>query len=409
MVISDISYAYNRIAQNPNGTESVSNYAIRLIGGLQAIHICADKDFGSGSQWSGQNVPASTYPMYQLRGEFRETLEFKQRFIAGACSQYQTAYAQHCGGRKMISTQLVCSTFEDLVEWFETEYQNHISRSGPNRVSKSGNSTMETVDEGESDSSNPLNSFSHNPKRSKFEENKIADRSEEMMSALALQSKMMVQVLERLIPSTSSSGSSSSGYSSSTHVPQQHRLFAISQGSQRSGKKMFRPPSNSAQKVCWICKGTHYATQCPLISRLELLILLRNRVYRTNRSNPNTSSHITIDSLLIAENLKPMTSEETTLITSIYKPLEDKDRKITKGLNPSAYCHYCHAIGHWTRDCLEFCPYCLKVGHGWKSCTESTYAGIIQERKSSMGDLHAIDYIFTLCNAFNEDNSYCSD
>jgi hypothetical protein len=377
-----------------------------LVDGLQSIHICADKDHGDGSQWSGINVPASGYPLYNLKGEFRSALEFKQRFISGTCSRYQIAYSQHCGGRSQVASILCCTTFEELVEWFETEYQTHIAaqmRSGTNRIFKPlANSAPEMLNEDEDDNRETLHSAHGQRKVRKLYdvESKIHEsKADDVLSALALQSKLMAQVLEKF--------TSPPPIQHATQDHSQHRLFGLSQES--SKRRSFRPPSNAAQKVCWICKGTHYAPQCPLISRLELLILLKNRVFRTNRNNPNANSHVTVDSLLAMENLSPMTSEEAGLLDKIYKPLEAKERKSTKGLNPTAYCHYCHAVGHWTRDCVEFCPYCLKVGHGWKLCTDPAHTKVISDRKSSMGELHSVDVVFTLCNAHDEDTNYCSD
>ena len=70
------------------------------------------------------------------------------------------------------------------------------------------------------------------------------------------------------------------------------------------------------------------------------------------RTEPGT----TIEKLCIAENVAPPTVEENALLDSIYKPLRESATKRSMGKNSKSYCHFCHAVGHWTRECKSFCP-----------------------------------------------------
>ena len=66
---------------------------------------------------------------------------------------------------------------------------------------------------------------------------------------------------------------------------------------------------------------------------------------------------------------------------NIYEPLRSKTpRYKNKGMNEKAYCHFCHANGHYLRDCKSQCIYCFQKGHNWKSCTEDKYQEIIKAR-----------------------------
>ena len=140
-------------------------------------------------------------------------------------------------------------------------------------------------------------------------------------------------------------------------------------------------------------------------------MVLQNRCYRMNRSNPNTNSHTTLDSLLKIENLSPCTEKEKNDIARIYLPLINKQARTVDGLNPKAYCHFCHSSGHWTRDCKSFCPYCKEVGHGWKMCSVPEHQVAIKSRTINLANTHAVDVILTLVDSlnsltFHEDEDY---
>ena len=149
-------------------------------------------------------------------------------------------------------------------------------------------------------------------------------------------------------------------------------------------------------KVCWTCKGDHFAQHCPSISRLEQLILLLNRVYRMNRGKNDPPT--TIEKLCLSENVAPPTLEETTRLDNIYRPLKESVTKRSMGSNARGYCHFCHATGHWTRECKSFCPYCKINGHGWETCSNPSYVAHVRTRLQSFppSDPLVVNALFSL-------------
>ena len=146
-----------------------------------------------------------------------------------------------------------------------------------------------------------------------------------------------------------------------------------------------------------MCKGPHYAPKCNLASRLEILILLTNRLYRTNIANERDGlAPVTLEEICNRESVRQPTAKEISRLEEIYKPLKDKEMKKSRGQNDKAYCHYCHSSGHWTRDCLIHCPYCDKHGHGWSSCTNPEYEACIRERKELLKDKGSFNFVCCL-------------
>lgn len=158
---------------------------------------------------------------------------------------------------------------------------------------------------------------------------------------------------------------------------------------QRRTRKAMNAGTPGTQS-CWICQSTdHFAPKCPYISPTELYIIVYNQLYRTNLNGSKTTPGykiVTFDQACQKWGITPPTDEEMVQIEKIYEPLRNKEPRNTemKGANEKAYCHFCHANGHYTRDCKRRCVYCLQRGHGWKACTVEKYQAVITARKALM-------------------------
>ena len=154
---------------------------------------------------------------------------------------------------------------------------------------------------------------------------------------------------------------------------------------------LFTTPLFAAQnvkrdKVCWICGNSqHFLPQCPYVSRLELLIFLGNSAYRKRLNNP-TEEAKTIESLCEENNVDPPTAMEKTVLSEIYGKLKNKVPKRILGTHTRAYCPFCHANGHYGRNCIRECPYCWldsdkpDHNHGWNSCKNPKFRNQIDGR-----------------------------
>ena len=155
----------------------------------------------------------------------------------------------------------------------------------------------------------------------------------------------------------------------------------------RTRKAMNAGTGNSNTQVCWICQTPdHFAPKCPYISPTELYVIIYNQLYRANLKDAKTPGYkaMTFEQFCQKWGITPPTDEEVQQLEQLYEPLKNKVPRAVemKGTNEKAYCHFCHANGHYTRDCKRRCVYCLKSGHGWKTCTAPQYQTVITARKN---------------------------
>jgi len=391
------NYKYNRIAQQDK--ETPNDYYLRLINALVALHTCIDKEHGNGSKWSAVSYPVATYPLYALNDGYDLDIVWKDRFISGLQPWLQQEMEINCGDKASVNTRVMVTSIEGLMRWFEGVWNRDKNRGNSNREGKAhaagvlGDGDSET-DDGSINSVAPPNKVQ---KKSKLE---FEQREDRLINFLIQQGKDNQSMFTQFGQSLNKLNSVTSP------VPenfQHHRLFGMSDRKTEGRKPTrFRAPANSAmEKKCWSCGGPHFVPQCPSTSRLEILLLLENRKFRMNLSNPNTNTHTTLDSLLKVENLPPCTEQEIAEIARIYSPLINKEPKKVSGLNPKAYCHFCHTTGHWTRDCTFFCPYCKEVGHGWRMCSVPSHQVAIKNRTNNVVHSYAMDDVFTLVDSVN--------
>lgn len=456
LVSAQIQFKAGQYIQKAN--QSPSDYYYKLIEWVGSVHTAMDKEYGDGTKWSGRNYPANLYPFYGMKERFVLSTEFKSRVFSGFDASLVAQFHSSFGGLTMSGAQLRMMNCDELLHWFEsawvTRYQKadatpkvHSAlpdNSGSNDMNDHTpflNATRPKRPMNEEDNFDSFNSAG--AKRSK--DNSLSESSRSDIS-LALERiaqmtcdattknanenrdfttrvtnenrEFLASILDRFTPSTPrSSWFAPVLQENKIGDEPPHRLHAVTNAGRvnrgagptrpRTAKIIPTRGANASARVCWICKGAHYAPQCPYIARLELLIMLSNRLYRSNRNNPNTNTHSTLESLCKMESVPPPTETEIRLLSVIYQPLIDGIAKKVLGLNPSAYCHYCHASGHWTRDCTSFCPYCQLAGHGWKACTNPIFRTIIENRvgNGANPNINAalVDHVFTLCTATNDD------
>jgi hypothetical protein len=407
--VNAANWKYSRITQETK--ETPNDYYLRLINALGALHTCIDKEYGDGSEWSAAGYPRASYPLYELKEGYDTDIVWKERFLAGLQPWLQQQFELSCGDRTAANTRMLLLPIETLMKWFEGYWNahRHIYSIHPG-ANREGNLKVAVETSGyESEAEGTVNFAKNLQKRAKIDQ---SHRDDQLITLITQQNednrKMFTQfglALTKMNP-----------VHHSPSVPEPnlcHRLQGMNEKKNDGGSaNRFRAPSNSAtEKKCWSCNGPHYLPQCPCTSRLEILMVLQNRCYRMNRSNPNTNSHTTLDSLLKIENLSPCTDKEKNDIARIYLPLINKQARTVDGLNPKAYCHFCHSSGHWTRDCKSFCPYCKEVGHGWKMCSVPEHQVAIKSRTINLANTHAVDVILTLVDSlnsltFHEDEDY---
>jgi hypothetical protein len=105
--------------------------------------------------------------------------------------------------------------------------------------------------------------------------------------------------------------------------------------------------------------------------------------YSLNKSRPEKEK-LTLQDFFVRDNVTYPTVEEFAVLKKLYEPLQNKTQRKTLGTNPKAYCHFCHATGHFTRFCKTFCCYCMTEGHSWETCTNPMYVDKIKKRKQSL-------------------------
>ena len=158
-------------------------------------------------------------------------------------------------------------------------------------------------------------------------------------------------------------------------------------------------------QLCWICKKPdHFAPKCPYISQTELFVIVYNQLYKANLHGARTPGYtqLTFTAACQKWGITPPSEAEQVQIHELYKPLTSKTpRNPSKGPNDKAYCHFCHASGHYTRDCKSQCVYCFQKGHGWKTCTVDKYQAAITARKALIlptsnfnAPLHQVSMLF---------------
>jgi hypothetical protein len=174
--------------------------------------------------------------------------------------------------------------------------------------------------------------------------------------------------------------------SSSHHDNQLSNLFSC-----EAPDFLFAIPSTStgpagSEKPCWICGQLgHWVPLCHLAARYEILMFIMNSFYRysLNKSRPE-KERLTLQDFFVRDNVTYPTGEEFAVLKKLYEPLQNKTQRKTLGTNPKAYCHFCHATGHFTRFCKTFCCYCMTEGHSWETCTNPMYMEKIKKRKQSL-------------------------
>ena len=142
----------------------------------------------------------------------------------------------------------------------------------------------------------------------------------------------------------------------------------------------------SANKPCWICgENGHWLPTCPWVSRLEIIMFILNSFYRYNlNKNRPDKEKLSLKEFFSRDNVPFPSDVEMKMVAKIYEPLQNNLQRKSLGANPKAYCHYCHASGHFTRYCKTYCCYCTATGHSWETCTNSLFVSKIAHRKESI-------------------------
>ena len=141
--------------------------------------------------------------------------------------------------------------------------------------------------------------------------------------------------------------------------------------------------NNRPKRSCWVCgSDDHFLPNCPLASRLEILLHATNRLYNECKKSKVTVDH---DKFFDAMKVPLPTDAEKEDLANIYAPLSSRQKKHTAGPNKRAYCHLCHASGHYTAKCKQHCLYC-RGNHGWVSCKDQKFSDVIQQRLVAMTD-----------------------
>ena len=137
---------------------------------------------------------------------------------------------------------------------------------------------------------------------------------------------------------------------------------------------------------CWTCGSSDHFMDapCPLASNMEVLVYLRNMMYRLYKHLPFDQFKTLFEKKVDDSGLK-VTRDEATALHKFYDKFnQQRPRGKDLGPNKSQFCIYCYGTGHASRDCAKFCPYCLNQGHHWKSCTHPGHSKIVADRVASL-------------------------
>ena len=374
--VQQIRHTLNNCVQG--AAESPRSYYTRLLIALHCLRIGLDHSLGSGLDGSAGSVGAVTTitePFYFVADYINNDM-LKTRYFQGLSQEIRKEW-NHVHSANRANGLIAGNTLTQLLEWAERHWlsSNRIAADSKRSIPLAGKKNLHSISSVESDDSEyDFGQSFQISKRNKMEVNplqQLLDSNNAMMDAQRQQhEKLMSSLLNVIRPNNTFQNSErkEQNFSHGRPPPNRNRF------SGKSITTLVKP------KSCWICRGDHFAQHCPAISRLEQLILLFNRVYRLNRGKVEPGT--TIDKLCISENVAPPMIEENALLDRLYKPLRESQPKKLMGKNTRAYCHFCHATGHWTRECKSYCPYCQANGHGWEVCTNLTFASQIRTRLS---------------------------
>ena len=375
MEVQEIRHTFSNCAQL--SSESPQAYFNRLIQAIHCLRIGLDASLGDGLDGSAAVANAVTLvsePFYFMNN-YNNNDTLKNRYFRGLSQEIRTEW-NHCHSALRAQAMINGGTLTQLVEWAERFWINS-NKAGLKRSAVGVKKSLHvSFGADELDDNEDINQVFQIAKKSKG-----INPLQQILDSNNLLVESQRQHNESLVSTLMAAFKANNNFSNHVETKDQ-------------GSRSTRPPLNPRNrfsgrsittlvkpKSCWTCRGDHFAQHCPHISRLEQLILILNRVYRMNRGR--TEPATTIEKLCIAENVAPPTVEENALLDSIYKPLRESATKRSMGKNSKSYCHFCHAVGHWTRECKSFCPYCKINGHGWETCTNSLFISHVRARLQS--------------------------
>ena len=385
--VQEIRFQMDNCVQS--ATESPRAYFNRLLSAIRCLRIGLDVANGDGLDGSagiaGTVTPVSE-PYYFL-ANYNDNDYLKTRFFRGLTQNIRTEW-NHVHSSHKSQSVLVQGNLTHMVEWAE-RYWTNSTKDSLKKITAAPKKILHAMLDNDQTDANDSDQLFQLSKKSKIENplQQMLDSNRQLMESQRQNNDALVSSL--LASFRTNTGNQmenkDSGFRSSRPPPPNRNRF-----NGKSITTLVKP------KVCWTCKGDHFAQHCPSISRLEQLILLLNRVYRMNRGKNDPPT--TIEKLCLSENVAPPTLEETTRLDNIYRPLKESVTKRSMGSNARGYCHFCHATGLWTRECKSFCPYCKINGHGWETCSNPTYVAHVRTRLQSFppSDPLVVNALFSL-------------
>jgi hypothetical protein len=377
--------------------------------------------------------------LYYFIDEFNKSSTFKELYFQGMSKSIRDSW-ERIKGVGIESIAFV--ELQELVRWSNNTYVKKMNKKRtPDVSTKHGSVNVHFEDNSSDEEEDKTETYT---KRTKDDKNPSTSITDKVLNALVQNSESVnklcsinVDCVNKMCASNSDSinrmcASNNSNMDKMFSMMEKHRdtvesssssdsfpdgLFAISQRQTRSNpydginsmynttENLFvtespadsifalphrqpQPPTRrmmTTTSSCWICgQISHFAPKCPYISRIELFIITYNQLYKTNMNGYKTTpgfKEMKFEEACTKWGIPLPTDEEKLQMEKIYEPLKSKTpRYKNKGMNEKAYCHFCHANGHYLRDCKSQCIYCFQKGHNWKNCTENKYQEIIKAR-----------------------------
>ena len=147
--------------------------------------------------------------------------------------------------------------------------------------------------------------------------------------------------------------------------------------------------------ACWTCgSDDHFMDEpCPLASNMEVLVYLRNKMYRQYKHLPFEEFKDMFTKMVKNSGLKVTREEAKKLFDFYHKFNQNLPRAKNLGIRNNQFCIYCYGTGHASRDCAKFCPYCLNNGHHWRNCNHPDHTDKITKRIASLNK-HSLSQAF---------------
>ena len=349
--------------------ETPSTYLDRLIVARSMYVVAVDFRQGDGLRNSAAvrlTAHQANYPYYFIEDTDSSTV-LKVLYYQGLLKVIRNAWESARENSDITWTDL-----QKLVRWCENWYQKRREKKRNPELVKRG-ALHQVTEPNSSDEEETKTKRTKDDKPGKYDKilNTMINTADKMFTSV---DKMILTINQSKNDAKFVAIDSSQDLYAATDVLD--GIFAVS----RQRKLM---PTNTG---CWICKSTdHYAPKCPVISRTEVFIMTINQLYKANLVGKKTPGYVdvTLDEACSKWGIPAATPKESQQLDSLYQPLRNKTpRGLSKGRNDKAYCHFCHANGHYIRDCHRQCIFCFEKGHNWKSCTDPQYLAVVKTRIS---------------------------